>query len=69
MDSAKRYALVGNILQTIYFVFLFLAGSLNTMTKIIHLVPANAGGGGYPFSSRFTHPFSLRLVCRESFRR
>lgn len=46
MDSAKRYALVGNILQTIYFVFLFLAGSLNTMTKILHLVPANAGGGG-----------------------
>ena len=47
MESAKRYALVGNILQTIYFIFLFIAGSLNTFTKFFHLVIlANVGARG-----------------------
>lgn len=47
MESAKRYALVGNILQTIYFIFLFIAGSLNTFTRFFHLVIfANVGARG-----------------------
>lgn len=46
METAKKLAFVGNILQTIWLVVVFAAGLLNTTARVFQLIPANAGGKG-----------------------
>jgi len=44
MESAKRLALIGNILQTIYFVLLIIGMFVTNLLKALDAVPVSAGG-------------------------